>query len=99
MATINKQKIGTIASVGAGSTAHYQWNNPPWDTVLGYFAYPVVAPASGPHGTRNGTIQVTKVTCTHLRDNYNGDKKYVTIEIHNSGTDAVGVDIWESWIS
>ena len=99
MATINSQKIGSVASVNPGSTSHFQWNNPPWGTVLGYFAYPVPQAASGPHGSHTGSVQITSVTCTHIRDNYNGDKKYVSIEILNTGTEATGFDLYESWIS
>jgi hypothetical protein len=99
MATISTQKIGTVASLAAGSTTSFKWNNPPWGTVLGYFAYPVPPTASGPHGTSSGTVQITKVSCTWLRDNYNGDKKHVDIEIKNTGTAATGFELWESWIS
>jgi len=99
MATIHTQKIESVASLAAGSTHHFQWNNPPWDTVLAYFAYPVPPHASGPHGTASGTVQVTKVECTWLRDNYNGDKKHVNIEIKNTGTSATGFDLFQSWIS
>lgn len=40
MATIHTQKIGNVASMAPGATYNFQWNNPPWDTVLSYFAYP-----------------------------------------------------------
>ena len=96
---INKQKIGTVASLAAGSTYNFQWNNPPWDTVLGYFAYPVTPAASGPHGANNGTVEITSISCTHLKDNYNGDKKYVTIKIKNTGSATIGFELYQSWIS
>ena len=99
MATINKQKIGSVASLAAGATVSFKWNNPPWDTVLGYFAYPVPPHASGPHGTASGTVQITKVECTWLRDNYNGDKKRVFIEVKNTGPNTTAFDLFESWIS
>jgi hypothetical protein len=99
MSTINRQKIGTVSSLAAGATSVFQWNNPPWDTVLGYFAYPITPPVSGPHGAANGTVEITSVECTHLRDNYNGDKKYVRISVKNTGTATIGFDLWESWIS
>jgi hypothetical protein len=98
MATIHTKKIGNIASVAAGGTSTFRWNNPPWGTVLGYFAYPDPPTASGPHGTVLATVRVTKVECTFLRDNYNGDKQYVDIEIKNSGSHSTGVDLYESWI-
>jgi len=99
MSTINKKKIGTVASLAAGSTYDFQWNNPPWDTVLGYFAYPITPSVSGPHGAANGTVEITNVSCTHLRDNYSGDKKYVTVSVKNTGSVTIGFDLWESWIS
>ena len=99
MATINKSKIFTIDVIQPGETHSTNWNNPPWDNVLGYFAYPVPPTASGPHGTSTGTVEITRVTCTHLRDNYNGDKKYVTIYIKNLGDHATAADVWQSWIS
>jgi hypothetical protein len=99
LATIHTQKIETVASLAAGATHHFQWNNPPWGTVLGYFAYPDPPAASGPHGTSQGTVEITKVTCTYQRDNYNGDKKYVKIDITNTGSSATGFDLYQSWIS
>jgi hypothetical protein len=99
MATISMQKIGSVASLAAGATYAFQWNNPPWDTVLSYFAYPVPPHVTGPHGAASGTVQITKITCTWLRDNYGGDKKHVNIDIKNTGSAATGFDLYESWIS
>ena len=99
MATINTQKITTVASLAPGATTHFRWSNPPWDTVLGYFAYPNPPAAAGQHGTSSGTVEITKVTCTHLKDNYNGDKKHVDIHIQNTGPAATGFELWQSWIS
>lgn len=99
MATINMKKIGSVASLAAGSTYDFQWNNPPWGTVLGYFVYPDPPTASGPHGTSQGIVEITKIECTWLRDNYNGDKKYVSIHVRNNGSNATAFDVYESWIS
>ena len=99
MATINVSKIGNVASMAAGSTYNFQWNNPPWGTVLGYFAYPVPLAVSGPHGAAQGTVSITKIECTHLRDNYGGDKKHVNIFVTNTGGKPTGFDLYESWIS
>ena len=99
MATIGMQKIGSIASLAAGSTYSFQWNNPPWNTVLSYFAYPVPPAVSGPHGAASGTVQITKISCTWLRDNFGGDKKHVNIDIKNTGGGPTGFDLYESWIS
>ena len=54
---------------------------------------------SGLIGSHSGSVQVTKVTCTWIRDNYNGDKKYVNIEVLNTGSQATGFGLYESWIS
>ena len=99
MATIHTQKIATVASLAPGATKHVHSSNPPWDTVLGYFAYPDPPAAVGQHGTSSGTVQITKVTCTHLRDNYNGDKKHADIYIQNTGSTPTGFELWQSWIS
>jgi hypothetical protein len=99
MATISMKKIGSVASLAAGSTSDFQWNNPPWNTVLGYFAYPVPPSVSGPHGAASGTVEITKIECFWLRDNYNGDKKRVNIQIKNTGSGPTGFDLYESWVS
>lgn len=97
MATIHKQKIVSITSVAANATHRIQWN-PPWDTVLGYFVFPVPPPASGAHGKRTGVVAITKVSCTFVRHNDKADEKFVLIDIKNLGTDATGFDLYESWI-
>jgi len=99
MATINVQKIGSVATVAPGSTSHFTWNNPPWDTMLSYTAYPVPPSVTGPHGAASGTVAVTRVSITFLRDHYNGDKKYVIVEVTNTGSGPTGYDLYESWIS
>ena len=60
---------------------------------------PVPPGVTGPHGAASGTVEITKVTCTWLRDNYGGDKKHVNIDIKNTGSGATGFDLYESWIS
>ena len=99
MATINKQKIVTVASLAGGATHSFEWKNPPWDTMLGYFAYPVPPPVKGPHGAAYASVEITKIECTYVRDNFNGDRKYVTISVQNTGTVTIGFEVWESWIS
>lgn len=99
MATINKQKIGTLNNVAGGGTATFQWNNYPQQTVLSYCAIPDPPTASGPHGTSSGTVEITRVIVSYTRDNYNGDKRNVKIEVKNHGGSATDVEIWQSWIS
>jgi hypothetical protein len=98
MATIHKAKIGSVASLAAGATYTFQWNNPPWDTVLDYFAYPTPPTPSGPHGATSGEVAVTRVRCFWKRDNYGDDKKYVSIEVRNTGSLTTGFDLYQSWI-
>lgn len=98
MAVIQVAKIGTRKSVAPGATKTVKWNNPPWATVLSYTAVPIPAPASGPHGTSSGTVEVTSVRLVHKRDNYNGDKQQVQIDVRNSGSSATEFDLYQSWI-
>jgi len=99
MATIHVQKIGSVASLAAGDTYNFQWNNPPWDTVLSYFAYPEPPTPSGPHGSSSGTVEITRVTCRWLKDNYGSDKKHVNVYVTNTGSKATGFELYQSWIS
>ncbi len=99
MATISYAKIGTVTSLGPGYTTTFVWNNPPWATVLSYFAYPVPPSAAGPHGTSVGQVAITRVTATYVRDNYNGDSTRAAIEITNTGSATTGFDLYQSWIT
>ena len=99
MATINQRKIFSIDSLAAGATGTFNWKNYPENTTLAYFAMPVPPPASGPHGTSTGSVEITKIVVTYTRDNYNGDHRRVDIDVRNTGTHATGFDMWESWIS
>jgi hypothetical protein len=97
MATIGKRKIHTFGTINPGSTVSVTWNAPA-DTVLSYFAYPVVPTPSGQHGSARGTVEVTRVTCFHLRDNYDSDKLQTKIYVKNVGDSPCGADLWQSWI-
>jgi hypothetical protein len=99
MATIHQAKIGTLNNVAGGATAVFQWNNYPQDTVLSYFAIPDPPAASGPHGTSQGSVEITKVIVTYIRDNYNGDKRNVKLEIKNHSNNTIDIDVWQSRIS
>jgi hypothetical protein len=99
MAETHLMKIFTVPSLAAGATFNLIWKNPPLNTVLSYFAYPVPPTAKGSHGTSHGTIEITRISATHDRDNYNGDRSHVQIDILNSGTEPTGVDVWQSWVT
>jgi hypothetical protein len=99
MASVDFRKISTIDSIGVGGTYHLRWNNPAWNTVLGFFAYPVPPAAHGEHGTSSGTVKIAKIECTHLRDNHNGDKTHVDLYIENTGSAVTGAEVYMSWLS
>lgn len=99
MANIQVAKIGSRKSVAPGATKTVRWNNPPWATVLSYTAVPIPASASGPHGTSNGEVEVTHVRLVHKRDNYNGDKQQVQIDVRNTGSSETEFDLYQSWIA
>ena len=48
---------------------------------------------------QTGSVEITRVITTYTKDNYNGDKRNVRVEVKNSGSSATNVDIWQSWIS
>jgi hypothetical protein len=98
MSTINVMKIGTVNSVGPGATSSFQWNNPPWNTVLSFFAYPIPTPPVGPHGSSTGSMHVSKVMSTWFRSHQRPDQKHVTIEVTNTGSEPAGYDLFMSWV-
>jgi hypothetical protein len=99
LATIHKRQIGNVPSLNPGETFIFKWNNPPWATALSYFAYPDPPAASGPHGSRAGTVEITRITCTHRRDNDDGDKQFVEIHVKNIGDASTGFDLYQSWLT
>lgn len=100
MATTHFAKIGPRQSVEAGATKTYKWNNPPWDTVLSYWAVPYPDPAKDPNPNSTGQVEVTRVRVTHKTNWKTGDtKKFVEIDVHNSGSSRTGFDLYESWIT
>lgn len=99
MGTINSAKIGSRKTVAAGATKTSTWNNPPWQTVLGYTAIPIPPGAQGQHGSSRGCVEVTAVRMTHLRDNDDGDRQYVEIDVKNHSGQEIQYDIYQSWIT
>lgn len=99
MATINSAKIGSRKSVAAGATKTVKWNNPPWQTVLGYTAIPIPPGAVGQHGSSLGRVEVTSVRVTHQRDNDDGDRFYVQVDVKNHSGQEIEFDLYQSWIS
>ena len=99
MATVHKDKISSFAGLAAGATHQFHWNNPPWDTGLAYFAYPDPPAAIGEHGTRTGSVEITRIVCVHKRDNHNGDHQHVLIDVKNTGSEATDVDLYQIWVT
>lgn len=99
MATIKMAKIGSKSGIGPGKTYHFRWNNPPWNTVLNYWAVPQPEGATGPHGFASAEVQVTKVTVLDTQDNYNAEQaRHADIYIKNVGGTTCGFDLYQSWI-
>lgn len=98
MAEVHSAKIGTRKSVAGNGTKVFRWNNPPGGAVS-YWAVPIPASASGPHGTSTGSVAITKVAYTHVRDNYNSDKKYVDVTVHNESASTTEFDMYQMWVT
>ena len=98
MATIHFAKIGPRGTVTAGATATFKWNNPPWGTVLSYWAVPIPKAAKDPNPNSIGQVEVTGVCVTHHANWKTGDKQYVEIKVHNPGSSDTRFDMYQSWI-
>jgi hypothetical protein len=99
MATIHKAKIGSVQSLGPGSTTNFQWNNPPQATVLGYFAYANPPAGQGEHGSAQGSVEIVHVIHTLIKKNDGPNVERVNIHVKNTGTSATGFDLYQSWIT
>jgi hypothetical protein len=96
--TVNFRKIYTRTGLGPGESETRTWNKPPENTVLTYFAYAKPPAASGEHGTKRGTVAITRVEHDYLRDNHDGDDWEARITVRNTGDQTTGYDVWQSWI-
>lgn len=98
MANIHRAKIHTIESLAPGAKYHFQWNNPPFG-VISYFAVANPMTPSGPHGVTHGTVEMGKVTTHRTQDNYNEKQpSWNAFDIVNTGSEATGVDIYQTWV-
>lgn len=98
MATIHTQKNRHRCNRCCGSYVAFHLEKSARGAVLSYFAYPVPEHASGPHGSTSGSVAVTRVTCTWIRDNFNSDTRRVVIDVLNTGNSATGYELYQSWI-
>ena len=99
MSTINQLKLGTSSSINPGVTTTFVWYPAVWDTTLHYWAVPVPPTPVGPHGSTTGRVQITKIQVTHIKSHEEPDKRYVEIDVKNTGPGPTQFDIWQSWIS
>ena len=54
---------------------------------------------SGQHGVTHGTVEMGKVTTHNTEDNYNAhEPSYVAFDVTNTGDEATGVDIFQTWL-
>jgi hypothetical protein len=98
MANIQRAKIHTIESLAAGSKYHFKWNNPPAG-VIAYYIVPNPPTPSGQHGVTHGTVEMGKVTTHRTKDNFNEhEARYSAFDIVNTGDEATGVDIYQTWL-
>jgi hypothetical protein len=98
MANVHRTKIHTIESLAAGAKYRFQWNNPPAG-VIAYFVVPNPKTPSGQHGVTHGTVEMGKVTTHRTKDNFNEhEASYSAFDIVNTGDEATGVDIYQTWL-
>lgn len=98
MATIHRAKIFTIESLAAGAKTRFQWNNPPAG-VIAYFVMPNPPTPSGQHGVTHGTVQMGPITTHRTKDNFNAhEPSFVAFEVTNTGHEATGVNIFQTWV-
>ena len=95
---INRAQIGERQNIAANGAESFRWNNPP-SGLVSYFVKASPPAASGPHGTSSCEVSITAVRHNYLKDNYNGDKEWVEIDIKNHTAKDGGYTIWQTWVS
>lgn len=95
---INRAQIGQRKEIAANGTSLFKWNNPP-SGVVSYFATASPDTPSGPHGTNSDLIGIVSVRHMWTKDNYNGEKKQVQVEVKNYGNEPAGYVMWQTWVT
>ena len=95
---VSIRKIYSRDGLAPGASELRTWNKPPENTVVSYWAVARPPSASGPHGSKSGTVTITKVEHTYTRDNDDGDTWRSSITVKNTGDDVTGYDVWQSWV-
>ena len=95
---INRAQIGGLQSIAANGTETYRWNNPP-SGLVSYFVMASPPSASGPHGTSGTEVSITSVRHNYVKDNYNGDKEWVEIDVKNHANKVGGYTLWQTWVT
>lgn len=98
MATIHRSKIFTIESLAPGAKTRFQWNNPPAG-VVAYMAIANPKTPVGQHGVTHGTVEMGPITSHRTKDNFNEhEPSFVAFDVRNTGSEATGVDIYQTWV-
>ncbi len=95
---VSIRKIYSRTGLASSASETRSWKEPPQNTVVTYWAVAKPPAASGPHGTTSGTVTITKVEHTYIRDNYDGDTWRSKITVKNTGDSVTGYDVWQSWV-
>jgi hypothetical protein len=95
---VSIRKIYTRTGLAPNASETRTWNKPPENTVLTYWAVARPPAASGEHGRKAGTVTITQVAHTYVRDNDDGDSWESVITVKNVGDQTTGYDVWQSWV-
>ena len=94
----HSRKIASFAVIAPGAALTFRWENPPWDTVVTYSAYPILRPSTRPGEVAHGVVEIVRTRLCVERDEKGGASHYALIDVRNSGTDVCGFDLYQSWL-
>ena len=83
----HSRKIASFAVIAPGAALTFRWENPPWDTVVTYSAYPILRPSTRPGEVAHGVVEIVRTRLCVERDEKGGASHYALIDVRNSGTD------------
>lgn len=95
---VSSRLIYSRDGLAPGASESRNWNKPPEGTTVAYWANARPPRASGAHGSTRGSIEITNISHTYVRDNYNGDTWVSTITVKNIGDQVTGYDVYQSWV-
>ena len=94
----HSRKIASIASLAPGAVIGFRWDNPPWDTVLQYTAYPLTRPGMMPGDATKAAVEVVRVRLCIERDADGAETRYALVDVRNAGTEMCGFELVQSWL-